>query len=288
MTIDDSQIRHPQERSRRIILFCDLRDSTDIMLNYEHNRYQPDPEDRPRITTYGEFLLDYHKTAFEHLYLDHNRTHTEIYGDGLMAIFPEDNAKYILENVYELTSKMRHYNLTENVGISKPAIDMGFGLTIGDVSFTFYQLDQRYHPIGTAIHEAARIEALSRYYDARVLISEHFYHEAKRWIKSDPRFECRFIDRVRLKGFIEPVSIYELLIDNDPRFNAKKRSAPIFAEAYELYCQRKWEEAHNLFLRVYLEFGLGVGDVMAKRCDLLMQTPPDIDEWDGVWKMKNK
>jgi len=288
MTTDDSQIRHPQEQSRRIILFCDLRDSTDIMLNYEHGRYQPDPDDRPLITNYSEFLFDFHKTSFEHLYLDHQRTHTEIYGDGLMAIFPEDNTRYILENVYELTARMRHYNITENVGISKPAIDMGFGLTVGNVSFSFFHLDQRYHPIGTSIHEAARIEALSRYYDARVLISEHFYAEAKQWIERDPRFGCRFIDRVRLKGFRDPISIYELFIDNDPRFKAKEKSIPIFKEAYQLYCDQKWGAAKDLFLRIYLELGLGIGEVMSKRCDLLYQEPPVKDEWDGVWKMKNK
>jgi len=34
-----------------------------------------------------------HKTSYEYLYLGHKKTHTEIYGDGLMTIFPEDNTK---------------------------------------------------------------------------------------------------------------------------------------------------------------------------------------------------
>ena len=276
----------PKEKSKRLVLFSDLRDSTEIMCNYERGVYQPGEDEG--ISTYAEFLLDCHKTAFEHLNLDHTSTYTEIYGDGFMAIFPEDNDKYLLENIYDLTTRMRSYNDTGGVGTCKPAIDIGFGITVGDVSFIYYNLDKRLHPVGPSIHQAARIESLSRYYDARVLISEKFLYEAEYHIDIDPRFHYRFIDKVRLKGFREPVSLYELLIDNDPRYENKMQSIPFFTKGYEKYCEQKWLPAKELFQYVYTEFGLGIGLVMAKRCDLLYQTPPTQEEWDGVWKMKNK
>ena len=47
---------------------------------------------------YGEFILDLHETSYRELYLGHENTSAEIYGDGVMGVFPEDNTKYILES----------------------------------------------------------------------------------------------------------------------------------------------------------------------------------------------
>ena len=79
-----------------------------------------------------------------------------------------------LENVYRLTKRMRTYNDSPSMGVFKPRIDIGFGITVGAVSFVYYPLDKRHHPVGRCVHEAARIEGLSRLYDARVLISDRF------------------------------------------------------------------------------------------------------------------
>ncbi|MFQ5345606.1 MAG: adenylate/guanylate cyclase domain-containing protein, partial [Mariprofundus sp.] len=84
------------EKSRRIIMFCDLRDSTEILYHFEQGDYcNPDGSGSPALT-YDQFILDVHQTSYECLYLGHENTHTEIYGDGLMAIFPEDNTRYIM------------------------------------------------------------------------------------------------------------------------------------------------------------------------------------------------
>jgi len=275
------------EKTKRLIMFCDLRDSTDILLNFEHGIYRNLNDSRDEEITYDKFILDVHTTSYEYLYLGHNKTHTEIYGDGLMAIFPEDNAKYILENIYRLTKKMRIYNDLTGVGIAQPSIDLGFGITVGDIALVYYYLDQRHHPIGIGVHEAARIEGLSKFYDARVLISDSFFNDTAEYIKDDPRFSSRFIDRVRLKNFRTPVSLYEVLVDNDPRFDNKINSTPLYSEAYAKYCKAEWSSAKKLFLKVYHDFSLGIGLVMANRCDILSQNPPKLD-WSGIWNMKNK
>lgn len=273
------------EKSRRIIMFCDLRDSTEILSDFEQGRYCR-CADGEQPFTYEKFIFDVHKTSYEYLYLGHNKTHTEIYGDGLMAIFPEDNTNYILENIYSLTKQMRIYNDSEGVGVMRPSIDMGFGITVADISLVYYYLDQRYHPIGMGIHEAARIEGVSKFYDARVLISERFFHDTAAFIEADPRFSYRFIDRVCLKNFHEPVSLYEILVDHDPRFDNKIQSVSFYSEAYAKYCAADWEEAKRLFLKVYHDYGLRTGLVMANRCDLLAQHPPQ--QWQGVWRLQDK
>jgi len=268
-------------------MFCDLRDSTEILWKFEQGIYHRSNEPEASQLTYDQFILDVHKTSYEYLYLGHENTHTEIYGDGLMAIFPEDNTRYIMENIYRLTQRMRMHNDATGTGVTRPSIDVGFGITVGNIAMVYYYLDQREHPIGMGVHEAARIEARSKFYDARILISESFFDDAAEYIKDDPRFSYRFIDRVRLKNFHKPVSLYELLVDNDPRFEHKINSIPYYSAAYASYCNADWSAAKELFLKIHQDFGLGIGLVMAKRCDLLSQNPPESD-WSGIWSMADK
>jgi hypothetical protein len=277
----------PKEKSNRIVLFLDLRDSTDILLNFEQGIYQNTEGQSESGFTYENFILDVHETSYKELYLGHEKTYAEIYGDGVMGVFPEDNTKYILENIYRLTRRMRVYNDSPGVDVSKPRIDIGCGITVGKVSFVYYALDDRHHAVGHCIHEAARIEGVSGLYDARILVSDRFLNFARVFLDSDPRFSYRFIDRVLLKGFQEPLTLFEVLLDNDPRFEIKKNSIPLYSEAYSKYCEKKWEAAKEIFDQVYHEYGLGLGAVMAKRCDILASSAPAPD-WNGTWELKDK
>jgi len=283
------QTKHnfPKEKSNRIVLFVDLRDSTDILINFERGIYKKLDGTSESDFSYERFLSDVHETSYKELYLGHESTYAEIYGDGVMGAFPEDNAKYILENIYHLTKRMLAYNRSQAVGVSKPRIDIGCGITVGEVSFVYYALDERYHAVGHCVHEAARIEAASRLYDARILISNRFLTFAEDFINSDPRFSYRFIDQVILKGFREPLTLFELLLDNDPRFEIKKNSIPLYSEAYAKYCEKDWEVAKERFWQIYEEYKLGIGAVMAKRCDILA-SKSSIPDWNGIWELKDK
>ncbi|MBI5897458.1 MAG: adenylate/guanylate cyclase domain-containing protein [Desulfobacterales bacterium] len=282
--------RHlPKQRSNRIVLFADLRDSTDILVNFDQKIYQKtDGKSESGGYTYGKFIQDVHEQAYKELYLGHENTYAEVYGDGVIGIFPEDNAKYILENIYRLTTAMRRYNEGRRPDeVLRPKMDMGFGVTIGEVGFVYYPVDERDHPVGQCIHEVARIVSVCQLYDARILVSHRFFKFAETFIASDERFSYRFIDRVILKGFREPVTLFELLMDNDPRFQIKKQSNPTYGEAYAKYCARDWVAAREIFWGIFQQHGLEAGAVMAKRCDLLAANPPAGD-WNGIWRMKDK
>lgn len=275
------------KKTNRIILFTDLRDSTNIMLNFEKGFYTGDAENQDKDFTYDKFIRDVHEAAYKELYLFHENTFAEIYGDGIMAVFPEDNGKYILENIYRLTSGMRRYNDSLGEKTLTPKIDMGCGITIGKISFAYYPFDNRYHALGLSIHEAARIESLSKRYDARVLISQYFYDFIRNYVNSDTRFSYRFIDRLVLYGFDEPVTLYELLLDNDPRFVIKKESVEPYNQAYALYCNRDWIGARNIFHDIFMKYELGNCSVMAKRCERLARNEPE-GFWEGIWDSSKK
>ncbi len=277
----------PKEKSNRIILFADLRDSTNILLNFEQGLYPQNGKNSDADSSYEEFIHDVHEKTYKKLYLLHENTFAEVYGDGILAVFPENNAKYVLENIYQLTNGMRSYNDSIREDNAHPKINMGVGITMGNVTFVHYLFDNKDHCVGGAVHEAARIEGVSRLYDARVLISQHFFNFIKDYINADSRFSFRFIDQVVLKGFQKPVSLYELLLDNDPRFEIKKKSVSAYNQAYGLYCNSEWKEAREIFLNISREFGLGIGSVMAERCNMMAVNNQGL-EWKGVWDLTKK
>jgi class 3 adenylate cyclase len=277
----------PKEKSNRIILFADLRDSTNILLNFEKGLYLKNGKNSDADFSYEEFIRDVHEVTYKELYLLHRETFAEVYGDGILAVFPENNAKYVLENIYRLTNGMRRYNDSIREDNTRPKINLGCGITMGNILFIHYPFDNKYHSIGQGIHEATRIEGVSKRYDARILISQSFYNFIQDYIHTDPRFSFRFIDQVVLKGFHEPVTLYELLLDNDPRFEIKKKSVSAYNRAYALYCNSEWEEASKIFLNIFKEYGLGIGSIMANRCKLLAVSKPDRD-WKGVWNLTIK
>jgi hypothetical protein len=277
----------PRENSTRLILFADLRNSTEILINFEKRMYKKMVGESEIDFDYGEFILDVHETSFRELYLGHDNTYSEIYGDGFMGVFPRDNTRYILENIYRLSKKMRLYNDSLSAKVPRPKIDIGFGLTVGEVAFVYYPMDELFHPVGYCVHEAARIEAVSKFYDARILVSHRFFNFAEREIIADQRFSFRFIDRVILKDLREPLTLYEILVDNDPRFEVKQKSIPMYSEAYSKYRGKKWKEAGEIFSAIYKEFGLGIGHAMAKRCDLLSARPPGFN-WEGIWGLEQE
>jgi hypothetical protein len=135
LSMSQNKNSFPKEKSNRIVLFVDLRDSTDILINFERGLYQQMERQSESGSTYEEFILNVHETSYKELYLGHENTYAEIYGDGVMGVFPEDNTKYILENIHRLTRRMRKYNESSGVDVSKPRIDIGCGITVGTVSF---------------------------------------------------------------------------------------------------------------------------------------------------------
>jgi hypothetical protein len=87
-----------------------------------------------------------------------------------------------------------------------------------------------------------------------------------------------------LKGFKEPVTLYELLLDNDPDFSIKQETIQVYGEAYAQYCSGNWTAARKKFLDIFREYGLTAGVTMALRCDALAGSPSDMN-WKGVWSL---
>ncbi len=132
--------------------------------------------------------------------------------------------------------------------------------------------------VGDSVNEAARIEALTKYYGIQLLISQEAFDNI-----DDPG-RYRLVDRTIVKGKSEPVVLYELeCCKTIAEFDQLKKD---YDEAFMIYGEGRFEEALPLFQKLIDTYDDGPSKQMIERCRSLIEEPnPD---WKGVWKMESK
>ncbi len=135
-----------------------------------------------------------------------------------------------------------------------------------------------YGLIGDSVNEAARIEALTKVYGVRLLVSGVTAAQISKL------GEHRLVDRVIVKGKTEPVDLFEC--ENPCTPTAYAEICQRYQMAYAAYAQGSFASAQALFDLLLRETSDGPSRVLAARCaDLAAQSPAT---WNGVWKMDAK
>lgn len=158
----------------------------------------------------------------------------------------------------------------------------GYGVALhsGDVLVGNKGSAQRldYGLVGDTVNEAARIEALTKYYGVRLLVSRGTLDQ----LTAPPAH--RLLDRVIVKGKSEPVELFEC--ENPctpPNYAEVCRS---YAAACDAYSAGQFAEARTQFENLEHDFKDGPSRVLAARCAELAAHPPAA--WHGIWKMDAK
>ena len=135
-----------------------------------------------------------------------------------------------------------------------------------------------YGLVGDTVNEAARVEALTKYYGARLLVTRDAFAQFS------AQSQHRLIDRVIVKGKSEPVELFECENPCTP---------PNFAEicarykkAFDEYHFGRFVEAQLMFAAIGKEFSDGPSKTLSARCATLVMNPPT--NWNGIWKMDAK
>jgi adenylate cyclase len=135
-----------------------------------------------------------------------------------------------------------------------------------------------YGLVGDTVNEAARIEALTKDYGARLLISgDTFAH-------LDLPANHRLVDRVIVKGKTEPVELFEC--ENPCTPPNYSDLCHRYKTAYAEYAAGRFSDAKALFEKLADEFADGPSRFLAARCARLIASPPA--GWQGIWKMESK
>lgn len=232
-------------------------------------------------------LLNEYLTPMTELVFKNRGTLDKYMGDAIMAFWGapipyKDHAidacrcaLQSIEKLKELQKEFRRKNL--------PEIDLGIGLNTGEMSAGNMGSDivRNYTVMGDAVNLASRLEGINKQYGTRIIISEFTYAEVKE------EFICREIDRVKVKGKLKPVKIFELMSENELE-PQRQTALETFNLAYEKYHQRDWASALNLFEQSHSLFGEDpVSRLYIERCQDYIKEAPG-DDWDGVFTMKTK
>ncbi len=124
----------------------------------------------------------------------------------------------------------------------KPHLDIGIGLNTGvaSVGNMGSVLRYGYTALGDTVNLSSRLEGLNKDYGTHILVNETTYAATK-----DDGFVFRELDLIRVKGKLQPVTIYELIgragqnsVYGTPE-DVRARIS-LFQHARELYRKREW------------------------------------------------
>jgi adenylate cyclase len=201
-------------------------------------------------------------------------------GDAVMAIYnaparTPDHAARACATALKFLDRIDELNrqLAER-GIEP--LELGVGINTGRavVGNMGSSIRFSYTAMGDAVNVASRLEAMTRQYKARIILSEETRRQA------GEAFTFRELDKVRPKGRTEAVLIYELLRPEQAALGSE------YAKALAEYRAGRFVDAETMFIELAARTHDGPAAAMAARAARYRANPPP--SWDGVHKMEEK
>jgi two-component system sensor histidine kinase ChiS len=171
-------------------------------------------------------------------------------GDAIMALFPGE-ADDAVRAAIAMQRAVRQFS-DERRSAGRPSISMGIGLHSGPLTLGIIGEAERMEAtvISDTVNQASRLEGLAGRYGVGIVVSERTMAA----LHDRGAYRHRFLDKVRLKGKREPVSVFEVF-EGDPlqTIERKQRIKPHFEQAITDYYARRFAEANAGIAQVLLQ-----------------------------------
>ncbi|HEV7968836.1 MAG TPA: adenylate/guanylate cyclase domain-containing protein [Candidatus Acidoferrales bacterium] len=235
----------------------------------------------------NEYLTDMTRIVFRH-----NGTLDKYIGDAVMAFWgapfeEQDHATKSCHAALEMMARLAEMQKKWR-SEGRPVLDIGVGLCTGvaSVGNMGSELRYGYTALGDTVNLSSRLEGLNKEYATHILLSDTTYAAVE-----DPLLVFRELDLIRVKGKLQPVTLYELVAARDtPEGDAPdlEEHLEYFAQGRACYRERRWQDAQIVFEKLLERWPEdGPARMYLNRCKEYRIAGPE-ENWDGVYVMTHK
>ena len=208
-------------------------------------------------------------------------------GDAIMAFWgaplsDEQHARNTLIAGMEMIEEMKSLSSAFN-DKGWPEIKIGVGINSGpmNVGNMGSEFRMAYTVLGDTVNLGSRLEGLTKNYGVDIITSE--YTKA---LVTD--YEYRFLDKVRVKGKDNPVTIYEPLGPKSDIDATLQAELDLHGLALDAFLAQDWENAISLFSDLQTDYpSRKLYSIYLDRIKIYQATPPDT-QWDGAFTHTSK
>ncbi len=273
MSLDPENYSMAGRKAELTVLFSDVRGFTTISEGLEPDQL---------ATLMNEYL-----GAMTIVVRKHRGTLDKYIGDAIMAFWgaPVDDPHHARNAT--LTGLEMHVALKELnkslVSRGWPDMKIGVGInsgpmTVGDMGS---KVRQSYTVMGDAVNLGSRLESITKQYGVGFIAGE----SSRDLVKDE--FVFRELDRVRVKGKDEPVSIYEPIGAVGEVAPEIMKELKLWSQALTAYRSQNWDQADVHLLNLSRMNPHYLYEMYSKRIGQYRLDPPG-EGWDGVTTFETK
>jgi len=255
------------------VLFSDVRGFTTISESLEPHEL-------------AQFINEY-LTSMSLVIRNNRGTLDKYIGDAIMAFWgaPVADAEHARQGV--ISALMMQEELKNLQAEFKqrgwPDIKIGIGVNSGDMTVGDMgsKVRKAYTVMGDAVNLGSRLEGITKQYGVGILVGE----ETRKLVK-DVVF--REVDKVRVKGKDEPVSIYEPLGVEGAVDKKGLDELRVWNQVLRLYRAQDWDQAELQLMNLQrMNPGCHLYEIFLKKIGEYRAKPPE-PAWDGVTNFETK
>ncbi|WP_029933987.1 CHASE2 domain-containing protein [Thiomicrospira pelophila] len=234
-------------------------------------------------------LLNRYMTPMVEVITRYQGTVDKFIGDAIMAYWnaplpieqhADQALKAAIEQIFALDA-LNQQLTQEGLPNLKIGIGLNTGLSVVGEMGSIGRSD--YTVIGDPVNLASRAEGLSKPYGAQIVLTE-FTLAA---LQDPQQYKIRFLDKVRVKGKTQPVSVYECLGDKHQAwYDYQEPEAQRYNQAQDAYHQACFDEALRLFEALQNDYPQTLYAMYVERCQHYIENTPS--DFDGVFTLSNK